>query len=213
MEGMTGRPHRAPGPDGERVAGGGDPRTLEDRLAEARARAVEEPTNAQTRLELGRLYREHGDVLLALEQLEAARDGAPEDVDVLVALGGALGDAGRFTAAEKEFRRAHRLAPDRSDVHRELGILLFKRGLYRQAEVELKRAIELDDDGDSYFYRGEALNQLGRLDEALAMMERAVQYQPRNPRAYYLMGILYDRKHLRQEATTMYRKAREVGAA
>ncbi len=45
------------------------------------------------------------------------------------------------------------------------------------------------------------------------MLERAVQYQPRNAKAYYTMGILYDRKHLRQEATTMYRKAREVGAA
>ncbi|NIP79010.1 MAG: hypothetical protein GWM90_07335, partial [Gemmatimonadetes bacterium] len=44
-------------------------------------------------------------------------------------------------------------------------------------------------------------------------LERAVQYQPGNAKAYYTMGILYDRKHLRQEAATMYRKAREVGAA
>ena len=85
---------------------------------------------------------------------------------------------------------------------------------YRQAEAELKHALELDDqNGDAYFYRGEALNQLSRVDDALEMLERAVQFQPGNARAYYTMGILYDRKHLRQEATTMYRKAREVGAA
>ncbi|HUE77522.1 MAG TPA: tetratricopeptide repeat protein, partial [Longimicrobiales bacterium] len=65
----------------------------------------------------------------------------------------------------------------------------------------------------AYFYRGEALNRLGRVEEAIQMLERSVQHDPSNAKAYHTMGILYDRKHLRQEATTMYRKAREVGGA
>jgi tetratricopeptide (TPR) repeat protein len=105
-------------------------------------------------------------------------------------------------------------APEDAGVLVERGVVLFKRGLYRQAEAELKRALELDDqNGDAYFYRGEALNQLGRVDDALEMLERAVQYRPSNGRAYYTMGILYDRKHLGQEACAMYRRAREVGGA
>jgi Flp pilus assembly protein TadD len=51
------------------------------------------------------------------------------------------------------------------------------------------------------------------VDEALDMLLRATQLQPDNARAYYVMGILYDKKSRAQEAAAMYRKAREVGAA
>ena len=190
------------------------PRRGSDPVTDARQRMVQDPSDAAARLDLARLYRDRGDLGLALEQLESARSDDPDQVDVLLQLGITLGALGRQTDAEKELRRAQRLAPERADVSAHLGVVLFKRGLYRQAEAELKHALELDDqNGDAYFYRGEALNQLSRVDDALEMLERAVQFQPGNARAYYTMGILYDRKHLRQEATTMYRKAREVGAA
>ena len=44
------------------------------------------------------------------------------------------------------------------------------------------------------------------------MLQRAVQLQPNNGRAYYIMGLLFDRKNLRQEAQQMFRKAREAPA-
>jgi len=93
-------------------------------------------------------------------------------------------------------------------------VIFFRRGLYAQAEQELKRAIELDQHAAlAYHYRGEALNQLGRVDEALAMLERAAQLQPGHARTYYVMGILFDKKNRPQEAAAMFRKAREVTAA
>ena len=63
-----------------------------------------------------------------------------------------------------------------------------------------------------YWNRGESLNQLDRVDEALEMLERAVELQPRNARAYYTMGILYDKKLQKDKATALFRKAREVAA-
>jgi Flp pilus assembly protein TadD len=51
------------------------------------------------------------------------------------------------------------------------------------------------------------------VDEALDMLLRATQLQPANARAYYVMGILYDKKSRPQEAAAMYRKAREASAA
>ena len=92
-----------------------------------------------------------------------------------------------------------------------MGILYFRRGLYQQAEVELLWVCEQDPDhGPAHFYRGEALNRLGRVDESLEMLERAALLQPQNHRAYYTMGILFDRKNLREEAAAMYRKARDL---
>ena len=44
----------------------------------------------------------------------------------------------------------------------------------------------------AYLYRGEALHQLSRLDEALESLEMAAHIQPTLSRAYYLMGIVFD---------------------
>jgi protein O-GlcNAc transferase len=177
---------------------------------------TEEPgaEEAQSGLDRARLFRDRGQLVQAVEELESLRSQAPDDVEILAELGATLGAAGRHVDGERVLRRALRLEPNRFEIHHHLGVLLFKRGLYRPAVNALRRAIELDDrNGESFFYLGEGLNQLGEVDAALAALERAVQFQPTNARAYFTMGILYDRKHLRQEATTMYRKARELGAA
>ena len=136
---------------------------------------------------------------------------APDGVAELVALAGELGALGRYDDAERELRRAQRIAPLDPGVRASLGILAFRRGLYGQAEIELGWVCAHDSGhGTAHFYRGEALNRLGRVDEALAMLERAATLQPDNYRAYYLMGILFDRKNLREEAAAMYRRAREL---
>lgn len=166
-----------------------------------------------TAVELAREHRDRGEFAQAIELLEVQRRETPDDPALLMELGSAMAAAGRAVDAERELRRAIRLAPDWAEAHHHLGVLLLKRGLYQPSVTALRRAVELDDaDGEAYFYLGEGLNQLGEVDEALAALERAVQLQPGNGRAYFAMGILYDRKHLRQEATTMYRKARELGA-
>ena len=92
-----------------------------------------------------------------------------------------------------------------------LGILFFRRGLYDQAEAELRCVCERDPEhGPAHFYRGEALNRLGRPDQALQILERAARLQPHNYKVFYTMGILFDRKNLREEATAMYRKAKDI---
>ncbi len=169
------------------------------------------PASVKARNNLGVLFDETGDHPMALEQFQAARDLEPENADVLSNLGAALGALGRFDEAERELRRALRLAPERVDVRANLGILYFRRGLYAEAEAELRWVCQRDaDHGAAHFYRGEALNRLGKVDEALEMLERASHLQPGNAKAYHVMGILYDKKHLPREAAAMYRKAREL---
>jgi Flp pilus assembly protein TadD len=90
-------------------------------------------------------------------------------------------------------------------------ILSFRRGLYPEAEIQLKRICERNPShGPAHFYRGEALNRLGRVDEALETMERTIQLQPRNWRAYHTLGMLFDRKEDRERASEMYRQARKL---
>jgi tetratricopeptide (TPR) repeat protein len=161
------------------------------------------------RNELGGLFERLSLYLRALEQYEAANALAPDNIEILLKLGNALISLGRYEQAEREFRRAQKLDPSRADVFVHAGILQFKRGLYLQADLELKKALELrPDDPLAHFYRGECLNQLSRVDEALDALQRSVQLQPTNARAYYLMGIQYDKKRLPELAMAMYKKAR-----
>jgi tetratricopeptide (TPR) repeat protein len=171
----------------------------------------ENPGNVRARNGLGELLEALGQHEQGLEQFDAALKVEPENVDVLVNRGSALGLLGRYEEAESELRRALRLAPEDVGVRAGVGILHFRRGLYAQAEAELRWVCEqVQDHGPAFFYRGEALNRLGKVEEAMAALERATVLQPRNAKAFYTLGILYDRKHLPEEAALMYRRAREL---
>lgn len=231
LEVASRREHRVAGGETDDVAAPGpgavpaDPVLAQARALEERgdlAGAIElyreqvrtDTNSVRARIALGALYARRGEHALALEQMEAVREQAPDNVDALIGMAVSLTELKRYEQAEGVLRRAARLEPTRADVHGGIGTLSYKRGLYSQAEQELKRALELDPSyGVAYFYRGECLNQLGRVDEALEMLERSVELHPHNARAFFTMGILYDRKHLPQQAAAMYRRARETTPA
>lgn len=177
-----------------------------------RAMVESDPRNVEARVELGVLLDRTGAHAAAVEHLEAAHRAVPDSVQILSALGAALTSLGRFEEAERELKRAQRLAPEDLLVRANLAIVSFRRGLYGHAESELRWICDRDEgNATAHFYRGEALNRLGRVDEALDAMKTVTRLDPGNSRAFYTMGILYDKKHLPSEAAAMYRKAREVG--
>jgi len=172
-----------------------------------------DPAHIRARNNLGVLLDQGGGHEAAVEHFRAALEREPDNPEVLSNIGAALGGLGRFGEAERFLRKAVRLEPNRVDVRANLGILHFRRGLYAQAEAELSWVCNEDPKhGPAHVYRGEALNRLGRADEALDVLERASHLQPRNPRVFQLMGILYDRKYLSEEASIMYRRARELSS-
>lgn len=184
---------------------------IDEAIALYRDILVQNPANLKARNNLGVLYDELGRLELALEQFEAAELIEPENVELLNNHGSVLGAMGRYDDAEELLRRAQRLDPEDVSVRASIGILYFRRGVYTMAEEELSWVCEQNDaHGPAFYYRGEALNRLGRFDEALQALERATVLQPQNARAFYTLGHLYDRKHMGEEATLMYRRAREL---
>ena len=104
-----------------------------------------------------------------------------------------------------------RLAPESTSVRATIGILHYRRGVYAAAETDLRWVCEQDQEhGPAFYYHGEALNRLGRFDEAAVALERATVLEPTNAKAFYTLGHLYDRKHMSEEATLMYTRAREL---
>ena len=184
---------------------------LEEALDSYRRLVAMDPAHIRARNNLGVLLDQMGSHDVALEHFQAAVEIDPENAEVLTNFGASLAAQGRYDEAESQLRKAARLDPAGIDVRANLGILYFRRGLYAQSDHELRWVCDRDPDHIlAHFYRGEALNRLGRVDDALEMLERASHLQPDRARVYYLLGILYDKKNLKHEAGLMYRKAREL---
>lgn len=167
------------------------------------------PSNLKAHNNLGVLFDELKQFEAAREHLEAAERLAPENVEVLVNYASTLTSLANYEEAEELLRRAQRLSPDDLRARLGIGVLFFRRGLYAQAEAELRWVCARDErNGLANYYRGEALNRLSRFDEAMEAMELAIQAIPDDPRPYYTLGHLYDRRHQLEEAAEMYRKAR-----
>ncbi len=159
----------------------------------------------------GLQHDEHGRHELAIEEFLAAEEVDRENAENLAYLATSYGALGRFNEADAVIDRAVRLDPMNVQVRVGEAILAFRKGLYAAAEVQLKGICKRNPShGPAHFYRGEALNRLGRVDEALDSMERAIELQPRNWRAYHTLGMLWDRKNDRERAAEMYRQAREL---
>ena len=174
---------------------------------------IVEPTETPLVAHINRGIRhdEHGRHELAIEEFLAAENVDRENVENLVHLATAYGALGRFGEADVVIDRAIRLDPVNVQVRVGEAILLFRKGLYAAAEAQLKGICKRNPShGPAHFYRGEALNRLGRVDEALKTMERAIELQPRNWRAYHTLGMLFDRKDELERAAEMYRQAREL---
>ena len=168
-------------------------------------------TPVMVHIHRGTQHDEMGRHELAIEEFLAAKGLEPDNVEVLAYLAAACGALGRFGAADREIEKAIRLDPVNVQARASEAILKFRKGLYAAAEAQLKEICERNPGhGPAHFYRGEALNRLGRVDEALEALERTIQLQPRNWRAYHTLGMLFDRKNDRGRASEMYRQAREL---
>ena len=92
-----------------------------------------------------------------------------------------------------------------------LGSLLARRGLWNDAATQLRRSVELDGGRPATWCQlCEALNRLDDLSSSLAAFERAAAIDPLNPRALQGMGRVLDRLGRSDEATHLYRRAREA---
>ena len=99
----------------------------------------------------------------------------------------------RLDEAEKEYRRAIELRPAFSEAHNNLGQLLAKRGRLADAVTEFDAALENMLYKEPFVARcnkGEALNRLGRRDEAVAEMKHCLQSNPQYCLGYRMLGMV-----------------------
>jgi predicted CXXCH cytochrome family protein len=118
-----------------------------------------------------------------LEEAEAAYREAirvdPDYVPAAVNLADLLGRQGREDEAEAVLREALVRTPIQADLHHALGLSLVRQRRYEEAEMELREAARLAPRRARYvFVHAVALEALGRLDEARAVLDTALAERP-----------------------------------
>lgn len=130
-----------------------------------------------------------GEVLLrmgrteeAISDYRAAARKWPNSANVLNALGYTLtGYSDKYREAERLIGKALKLQPDSAAIIDSHGWVLYRLGKHEEALAELKRAWAMLKDPEVGAHVAEVLWKLGRLDEAIAILEEAEELDPAHP--------------------------------
>jgi tetratricopeptide (TPR) repeat protein len=143
---------------------------------------------------------------------EAAVRKTPDRITPRVNYGEALRKSGRVEEAILQHTGA--LGPEVKATDRGRGIAAgalaldyMEKGDYRSAEKYLKEARGYDpgQEGEYYFYMGYMSLKLKNSSAARGYLERAVEVKHRNPKALYLLGLVYSIQAQEQRSYDMLR--------
>ncbi len=96
----------------------------------------------------------------------------------------------------------------RASAHEKLGELFASAGMKADALDHFCRATELKPDyAVAWFHRGQALIELGRLDEARQALATVLRLAPRHAASYYWLGRIHEAEADRQTATSYFQAA------
>ena len=111
------------------------------------------------------------------------------NVNMRLALGMALADAGRFDESAEQLRAALVIKPDEAGAHGELGRALAATGHWRAALKHFTLATELTpDDPNAHYNLGIALLGCGRPTDAIPALQRAVELRSDDARIWLELG-------------------------
>lgn len=198
-------------------------RTLRVTISEADAARMEKaarPTRSMRAFELFtrgqiELYRAKQESReAAAELLSRAIEADPNFVVAQYTLGTVHQALGNRWKAAAQFRAATQLDPTVPEPLKALGDLFLAapRRLFDQAVEAYAKAIELRPFyAEAHVGLGDARAAKGEVDAAIGAYQKALVYNPVNPRVYLSLGkIYYSEKGLYYEAVNAYKKAIEL---
>ncbi len=150
----------------------------------------------EANLYLGRFYLRLRRNSEARVQLEQAAQKAPEDAGVRAGLGELALTENKLELAQQELEKAAQLNPSLAEAYLGLSRVALLNGDLEKANANSSKALELDPHllKDGRLQRGTVLWRLGKLDEAIAELEKAKDEDPRSVTTPITLGaVLYEK--------------------
>ncbi|MDI6829550.1 MAG: tetratricopeptide repeat protein, partial [Armatimonadota bacterium] len=95
-------------------------------------------------------------------------------------------------------------------AYNNLAAVLLKQGDAEKSLEYHKKALEICENPEAYIGLGAALTQLGRPQEAIPHLQRALKLRPNDPSTYYNMGIAFAAMGNTVKSIENYQKALEI---
>jgi len=138
-----------------------------------------DPTYVQALNNLGNALQESGQILEALDIYMKALEIAPNAAEIYNDLGNALQANYDFDRAIAVYQRAIELKADFAEAYYNLGNAYTVRARAEEAESAYRKAILIKHDcADWYVTLGSLLKDQNLLDEAIALFQTALTYEP-----------------------------------
>jgi predicted O-linked N-acetylglucosamine transferase (SPINDLY family) len=161
------------------------------------------PGQAACHAELGEAYRRRGDVSAAIDSLLKAVAIDPGPVGPVFTLGGLLHERGAASGALACFRHASELEPNLPGIDERIASA---RAAVSRAGAESEAAFS----AAALLALARPAAVKGRLEDAAAMLERAVHLSPRLTVAHGNLGLVNATRGRVREACANYRRALEI---
>ena len=177
--------------------------------AQFRKAAALAPDSLEPLLELSGLLFGEDRAEEAEEYLRRARELRPNDPLTLHKVAEALRAAGRHQEAVAAYRNVMRSDPEFAHAHVGLAAALVDLQRYEEALESLARAASLETDpattATSHFLAGRALKELGRMPEAAARFEQAIESDPGHAEALDHLALWRFQQRRYKDALDLYR--------
>lgn len=145
----------------------------------------------------------------AVQELEDARGDAPDDAEVIYALGAGYLRLGKVAEAESAFAELARRRP-LAATHVLIGRTYRDYGQFDRARAELRRALGLDPRvRRAHYYLGmvAAIEDLNALDAAITEFRLELRVAPDDPATHLSLGLALVMARRYEEALPLLRKA------
>jgi tetratricopeptide (TPR) repeat protein len=148
----------------------------------------------------------------AINAYQSAYLLTPTDLDIYINLGSAFYDKQEYNNALTVYRRALELDPTNAKIHCNLGFLHWGKGDIDEAIKEYELSIKYDSSYDiGYNILGVIyLDDLGRIQTAIQLFEKAIHYNPNYALAHYNLGRSVAIKGDKVEAAKLYQVAMDL---
>jgi tetratricopeptide (TPR) repeat protein len=131
----------------------------------------------------------------------------PNSAEARLNLGIALADSEKLEAALAEFTEAVRLAPGDPSAHYNRGRVLKDLGRLQEAAPELEAA---GPTPDALFLRAAVEQQLDHRDRAITLLRSVIALEPRNARAYFVLGQNLQQSGKDAEAVSAWKQSLRI---
>ena len=118
---------------------------------------------------------------------------------------GSCSNARACRGGGEQYRKALELDPESASAHYNLAASLARSGEFAEAERHFRAALERSPNTQTYTGLGVVLWQQGRVDEAIASLQSAIEADPKNAAAYDQLGTILVEQGKLEEAASNYR--------